>query len=334
MEGGVKIMNFLVFFRKGPGERVAVLLWGILFIGGMLCCPLSGFSQSAARPFGYSYLFGFPANKGEGERAGGKPRTLAINSTGQVYVVVPFAKEVRAYSPQGTYLFSFGKKKTEKEQKGAFSEPSGITIDKRDIVYVSDLDRDMVLMFNPDGTFIDEFPLFQPKGKTNACAPFIRCNPHKNLLYIPDSCTHRVGIYTPEGEFIISFGDMGTELGAFGGPANCAFNSDGEVYVVDPGNFRIQRFSPNHQPIDAFGTKGTKGGEFVRPYDIGIDSAGSVYVSDFVLKAIQVFDRTGGFLGIIQEKDFDEPLGIACSRDSRLYIVDGRGQKVHVIQID
>ncbi|MGA1796592.1 MAG: NHL repeat-containing protein [bacterium] len=327
-------MRTCVLHRKGPGEGTMVLLWGMLFIGALLCVPPSGFSQSVPPPFRYSYRFGFPTNKGEGERAIGKPRTLAINSTGQVYVVVPYAKEVRAYSPQGGYLFSFGQKKTGEQERGTFSEPSGITIDTRDVIYISDLDRDMVLMFNPDGTFIGEFPLFQPKGKPDACAPFIQYNPHKNLLYIPDSCTHRVGIYTPKGEFIISFGDMGTELGAFGGPANCAVNSDGEVYVVDPGNFRVQRFSPNHQPIDAFGVKGTKEGEFVRPYDIGIDSAGRVYVSDFVLKAIQVFGRTGRFMGIIQEKDFDEPLGIACSREGRVYIVDGRGQKVHVFQID
>jgi sugar lactone lactonase YvrE len=219
-------------------------------------------------------------------------------------------------------------------KEGGFSEPSGITIDDKDLVYVSDLDRDMVLIFSPEGEFREEFPIFQPKGKTDACAPFIRFNPLKKLLYIPDPCTQKINIYTNSGEFITSFGEMGLELGEFGGPANCAFNNNGEIYIVDPGNFRVQFFSPNHQPINSFGVKGTKGGEFVRPYDTGIDSASRVFVSDFIQKWIHVFDNNGEFLGLIKEKDFDQPLGIAFSPENRLYVVDGEGQKIHVIQVD
>jgi hypothetical protein len=127
---------------------------------------------------------------------------------------------------------------------------------------------------------------------------------------------------------------MGSNLGEFGGPANCIFNKKEEIFIVDPGNFRIQSFNANHKPINFFGTKGTNEGEFVRPYDIGIDSAERLYVSDFVLKSIQVFDHKGKFLGIIKEKGFDQPLGIACSPEDLLYIVDGEGQKIHVIQMD
>ena len=290
--------------------------------------------QKNSSSFRHNYLFSFPTQKGENEKAYGNPRTLAINSEGQIYVVVPHAKEIRVYNPKGIYLFSFGMKIKNDEKEGRFSEPSGITIDDKDAVYVSDLDRDMILIFSNEGEFKTEFPIFQPKGKLDACAPFICFNPFKKLLYIPDPCTQRVNIYTNSGQFITSFGEMGLELGEFGGPANCAFNQKGELLIVDPGNFRVQCFAVNQQPINSFGVKGTKGGEFIRPYDIGIDSAGRIFVSDFVQRLIHVFNNQGELLGLIKENNFNQPLGIALSPENHLYVVDGEGQKIHVIQMD
>ena len=290
--------------------------------------------QKTFSPFRYQYVSSFPTKKGEGEAAYGNPRNLAINASREIYVVVSYAKEVRVYNAQGRYISSFGTKMDKDNQKGTFSEPSGITIDDGGLVYISDLARDMVLVFSPDGQFKEEFPIFQPRGEQDACAPFISFNPVKKLLYIPDPCTQRINIYTKAGQFITGFGEMGSNLGDFGGPASCAFNQKGDIYIVDPGHFRIQFFAENHDPIGSFGTKGTKGGEFVRPYSIGIDSAGKVFVSDFVLKSIQVFDHKGIYLGQIKEDVFNQPLGIACSADGHVYVVDGEGQKVHVFKVD
>jgi len=322
---------------KRIGKKREVFLWSVIFSLMILLSISAGAQplQKGASFFKYTHLFSFPTKKAEGEKAFGRPRNLAINSSGQLYVVVPYAKEVRVYNLKGEYRFSFGMRiKRGEEKKGKFSEPSGITIDHKDLVYVSDLDRDMVLVFNPDGTFIQEFPIFQPRGKMDACAPFISFNPLKELLYIPDPCVQRVNIYTTSGQFITAFGEMGSNIGEFGGPASCAFTKEGEIYIVDPGNFRVQSFGSNHQAIDAFGVKGTKGGEFVRPYGIGIDSADRIFVSDFVLKSIQVFSRTGRLLGLIEEKSFKQPLGVACSKENRIYVVDGEGQAVHVFQMD
>jgi hypothetical protein len=329
-------MNIINRFSKKQIKIMALIsiISGIISLSITVIPVWSQSVKKDSSTFRYNYLFSFPTRKDENEKAFGNPRTMAINSAEQIYVVVPNAREIRVYNPKGSFLFSFGMKINEKEKVGRFSEPSGIAIDDKDLVYVSDLDRDMVLIFSPDGEFRDEFPIFQPKGKTDACAPFISFNKLKKLLYIPDPCTQKVNIYTNSGEFITSFGEMGLELGKFGGLANCTFNKNGELYIIDPGNFRVQFFSSNHQPINSFGVKGTKGGEFIRPYDIGIDSAGRIFVSDFIQKLIHVFDSNGVFIGLIKEKEFIEPLGIAFSPENRLFIVDGEGRKIHVIQVD
>ncbi|MBN2374743.1 NHL repeat-containing protein [bacterium] len=325
--------------------NIPVMSW-IYILTAMLLLLLStnAFPKAADNydkgVFRYQYLYSFETQKGKYERAHGKPRTAAVNSLDQIYVVIPYAKEVRVYSGQGEFLFAFGLKLIKGEdEKGRLSEPSGIAIDKEDMVYISDLERDMIVIFDQRGNFIMEFPLFRPAGKPDACAPFISYNPVKNLLYVPDPCNQMINIYTPTGTLVSSFGQTGTEVGRFGGPANCAFNKNGDIFVVDSGNFRVQCLGPANEPKMAFGGVGTTEKNFVRPYGIAIDSKDRIFVSDIVLKSIQVFDGNGGFMCAIKEKSaneeiFKQPLGISYSSQNRLYVVDGEGQKIHVFKIE
>ncbi len=295
--------------------------------------------------FRHKYLFSFETKKEKTEQAYGKPRTAAIDSTGRIFVVIPYAKEIRVYDSQGQFLFVFGKKiQKGKEEKGCFSEPSGIAIDNENQIFITDLDLDKVLIFDSKGEFREEFPIFQPAGKSDACAPFIGYNAVKKLLYIPDPCTQRICIYKTTGEFITFFGDKGNALGKFGGPANCAFDGEGNIFIVDPGNFRVQYFTPLHKPLITFGSMGTENGEFVRPYGITVDLKGRIYISDIVLKSVQVFDKKGNFISVIKDAEYEseiikQPMGIVCSRQNgslqeRLYIVDGEALKIHVFQIN
>ena len=93
------------------GNRKTFL--GIFLFSVMILQSIYANAQSIPKApsfFGYSYLFSFPTKKGEGVKAIGKPRNLAINSGGQIYIVVPYAKEVRVYNLKGEYRFSFGMK--------------------------------------------------------------------------------------------------------------------------------------------------------------------------------------------------------------------------------
>lgn len=294
------------------------------------------FPEQTKDKLSVEYLFSFDAKRGELEKTTGKPRTIAINSFENIFVLIPYAKEVRVYNLNGKYLYSFGKKmEKNKDEKGSFSEPSGITIDNEDLVYITDLVRDVVLVFSPKGEFIHEFPIFQPVDKPDACAPFISFNEHKKLLYIPDPCTQSINVYKLSGEFVTFFGEIGTDLGSFGGPANCTFSKDGEIYIVDSGNFRIQSFNSNHNPKLFFGKMGVNNGEFVRPYGITIDEQGRIYVSDVVLKSIQIFNQEGNFFATIKDEEIiKQPLGIICSKHNRLYIADGEALKIHVFKIE
>ena len=54
----------------------------------------------------------------------------------------------------------------------------------------------------------------------------------------------RISVFTSKGQFVISFGQEGSEPGEFNdpGPHGIAVDSNGLVYVCDSSNSRIQVF--------------------------------------------------------------------------------------------
>ena len=66
-------------------------------------------------------------------------------------------------------------------------------------------------------------------------------------IFISDTAHHRVVICTPEGGFITSFGQEGTELGQFKRPCGLDITTDGTLVVADPGNKRLQIFGTKQQ---------------------------------------------------------------------------------------
>lgn len=66
-------------------------------------------------------------------------------------------------------------------------------------------------------------------------------------IFISDTAHHRIVICSPEGGFITSFGQEGTELGQFKRPCGLDITTDGTLVVADPGNKRLQIFGTRQQ---------------------------------------------------------------------------------------
>ena len=58
--------------------------------------------------------------------------------------------------------------------------------------------------------------------------------------YVVDRGNHRVQRFSAAGEFLGSWGGVGTGAGQFVGPAGIALSPGGDAYVVDAGNDRVQ----------------------------------------------------------------------------------------------
>lgn len=171
---------------------------------------------------------------------------------------------------------------------GALVKPINITIDDDGTRYITDTQRDQIMVFNVDDRFlraIGEPGQFKPIDAAIA----------GNRLYVTDAMNHQVHVLDKHtDEVLLSFGDAGSEPGQLFHPTNLAIGDDGTVYVTDTSNFRLQQFDADGEFIRVIGTQGSRPGTFSRPKGVALDREGHVYVVDAAFQNIQVLAPDGG----------------------------------------
>lgn len=213
-----------------------------------------------------------------------KPYGLAVHE-GAIYVV-----DTRGNGYGVFDLANSRSKLVRPTGAGALAKPINITIDTDGTRYITDTDREQILVFNADDRFlraIGEPGQFRPVDVAIA----------GNLLYVTDIMNHRIHVLDKATDEVVqTFGDAGSEPGQLFHPTNLAIGSDGTIYVTDTSNFRLQQFDAEGKFIRAIGSQGSRPGTFSRPKGIALDREGHIYVVDAAFQNIQVLDPDGGAL--------------------------------------
>ena len=110
-------------------------------------------------------------------------------------------------------------------------------------------------------------------------------------IYVADSCNHRIQVFTPDGQWMRSFGNPGLKLGSLSYPYDIVMSSEGHLYVCEFGNSRIQIFDSSGLPIEILGGPGASPGMLSNPWAIALDSKGNLYVADAGNHRIQKWIR-------------------------------------------
>ena len=79
------------------------------------------------------------------------PYKVAVDGSGNVYVVDPKNCRVQKFDSSGNFITKWGTCGTEEDQ---FGSPYGIIVDGVGDVYVTDVLGDRILKFDPNGTFV------------------------------------------------------------------------------------------------------------------------------------------------------------------------------------
>jgi DNA-binding beta-propeller fold protein YncE len=92
-----------------------------------------------------------------------------------------------------------------------------------------------------------------------------------------DGQTARIMKFSPQGEFIMQWGQIGTLHGEFRTPHALAFDSQGRLWVADRGNHRLEIFDQNGNYLDSRYQHGRISGIFITDDDMvySIDSESS-----------------------------------------------------------
>lgn len=233
-----------------------------------------------------------------------KPLGIAVDETGQVYVVDATAKSVKVYDRDGNYQRDIG-------DKSIFSRPSGIDASADGArLYVVDtggVDRDdshriLVLDANSGRLLRHIGNRGKGPGQLNL-ARDVALGPN-GLLYVTDGGNFRVQAFTQEGGFAREWGQPGRYAGQFSRPKGIATDNDGNVYVVDAafGNFQI--FDAEGQLLMFIGERSTQPGpgKYMLPAGIDVDEDGRIYLVEQFFRKVDVFRPAalapeGGYLG-------------------------------------
>ena len=212
-----------------------------------------------------------------------------------------------------------------------WNEVAGVATDSQDRVYVFNRGEHPLMIFNPDGTFLQSWgeDIF-----VRAHGIFIGPD---DSIYCTDDSDHTVRKFTPEGRLLMTLGTSGkpSDTGAtsmdfrsivragppFHYPTNLALSPSGEIYVSDGyGNARVHKFTSGGRLLFSWGEPGNGPGQFRIPHGIAVDEQGTVYVADRENSRIQLFSPDGEFVS--EWTDVARPCQVFIAPDGNFYVAE------------
>lgn len=269
-----------------------------------------------------------------------RPSGLAFDALGNLYVsnqgvdaseaFDSFRRDnIVKFSPSGDFLYSFG---GAGDGDGELMNPSGMTFDKDNHLFVADSGNHRIQVFSIDGIWIDSFGTKGlGDGEFNTPSDIVFAS--DDILFIADRENNRIEKFHKNKTHINSWASGGSARGAFSFPAGIAVDSKNNFYVADTNNHRIQKLDTEGNVLMVIGEYGEGEAQFRRPFDVTVDLDGNIFVADTLNNRIQKFNSQGTFLFAwgelgLEEGTFERPLGIAADTSGNIYVVEEENARV------
>jgi peptidylamidoglycolate lyase len=161
-----------------------------------------------------------------------------------------------------------------------FIMPHGLTVDKEDNVWITDVGLHQIFKFNHDGQLLMKLGIAKTSGNDSL---------HFNLptdvavagdgsFYISDGYGNsRVVKFSASGNYLLEWGTKGSDDGEFDIPHGITLDKKENVYVADRENNRIQVFDKNGKFLRVLKNKNSVS----QLPSVTIDSAQQLYAIDF-----------------------------------------------------
>ena len=168
---------------------------------------------------------------------------LALDSHDNLHVFNRGTHPIIVLDTEGAVLRTWG--------EGVFNNPHGVAIGPDDSVYCVDFGDHTVRKFTPEGKLLMTIgdpgkPALPMSGDPFSSPTHVAVDLRNGDLYVSDGYSNaRAHKYSPDGRYMLSWGESGTDEGQFSVPHNIVTDRDGWVYVADRENQRIQVFDPN-----------------------------------------------------------------------------------------
>jgi tripartite motif-containing protein 71 len=240
---------------------------------------------------------------------------IAVDENGKMYLThfrAMTANEelkpdrISVWSTNGVLLREWGQSGA---NAGEFAFPGGIAISQNGRIYVADESNHRVQVFDHDGNFLTlwgehglgngQFGGNLAPGSRVAGPQFLAID-SQGFVYTTEASVGRIQKFTPEGEFVLAWGDTEDKPGSFGGefaamkttmrgPISICTDAHDCIWVSGVSG-RVQQFSNTGEYLRGIGeVQGTEPGQFLVPHGLAVDSHGDFYVVDTFNHRIQKF---------------------------------------------
>jgi DNA-binding beta-propeller fold protein YncE len=260
---------------------------------------------------------------------------VAVDSSDNVYVFNRGGHPVIVFDSEGKFLSSWG--------EDIFATPHGITIGPDDSIFCVDTGDCTVRKLTTDGKVL--FTLGDPgnpappmSGKPFGRPTHVGIDPRNGNFYVADGYANaHVHKYDPEGNYLGTWGESGTDVGQLNIVHNIDIDSDGYVYIGDRENHRVQIFDQN-------GKYETQWVNMSRAAAVYIDRRGdsdTVYVGEYFAgiasnmigtdlgPRVSIYQTDGTLLARVGRKSYGDepgrfysPHGIAVDSRGDIYVAE------------
>jgi streptogramin lyase len=301
------------------------------------------------------------------------PMGLAVAADGTVYVTDTYQHTIRKITPSGVVTTLAGSPATPGSQDGPgpaarFNHPVGLAIASSGLLYVADVDNQLIRSVTPEGVVRTVAGLAGSKGSADGSAATARFHSpygvvlgREGELYVADTDNQTIRKITATGDVSTVAGMPGRKGYAdgpgsqaqFNHPSGIALAPDGTLYVADDDNQVIRTVTPTGGVTTLAGTAGKKGftegaaatARFHAPTTIAVAASGTVYVADYINSVIrqitpqgQVSTFAGQFKGwghldgSVEEARFKFPFGVAVGPTGWVYVADSGSRTIRIVK--
>ncbi len=280
--------------------------YGLAFDAAGSCYVADGFNNCIRKisPSGEVSTFvggSVGSSDGQGSQAQfNAPHNIAFDSQGNLFVTDTENNSIRKVTPGGVVSTIAGGTMGFVDGSGTsarFTFPSGIAIDKKENIFVSDIQNHAIRMIAPTG----EVSTFAggSQGDTDGVGGQAQFNTPGGLafdgqgnLFVADVGNNRIREITADRVVTTfagstkGFTNGTTKEAKFASPTDIAFDSAGRVLVADTANNCVRRVGldgsvttlagGSYGKIDGLGSLA----KFCYPENLAFDSSGCLYVSD------------------------------------------------------
>ena len=135
----------------------------------------------------------------------------------------------------------------------------------------------------------------------------------------------RVTVFTPQGEFVNSWGSAGSGPGELLGATGITVDQNGVVFVADKQNQRIQKFDLTGNYLGEISHNPEYPNRLNGPVDVAVDNIGNVYIVDSSGFSVEKYSSSGEF---ISEWGQLNAVSIDLDGQGNVYVMDTVSQKV------